>query len=209
MICIAIVDDHQIVIDGLRLLLGRHKGFVITAEATAGNRMLELLSTVQADLLLIDMMMPEMDGYELALLVREKYPEIKILALSMNSDGASVDKMIAGARINGYILKTSDKNELITAIESIASGCDYYSEEILEELKGYHKIKKQNTVTNLTIRELEVIRCILDGMTNKQIAQALYISEYTVESHRKNIFRKTDTHTALSLAEYVRAHKLF
>jgi DNA-binding NarL/FixJ family response regulator len=205
---IAIVDDHQIVIDGLKLLLDKHPGFSIVAEATSGSQMLDLLGTVAVDVLIADIMMPGMDGYELTRQVRKQYPDIRLIALSMNCDGAYIDKMIGAAQLNGYMLKASGKEELISAVEAVAAGEDYFAEEILEELKSFRKTRKQNAAANLTIRELEVIRCIIDGMNNRQIAQALFISEYTVESHRKNIFRKTDTHTALSLAAYVRDNRV-
>ncbi len=205
---IAIVDDHQMVIDGLKLLLDKQPGFSIVAEATSGAKMLDLLGTVAVGVLLADIMMPGMDGYELTRLVRQSYPDIRLIALSMNCDGAYIDRMIEAAQLNGYILKASGKEELIKAVETVAAGGDYFMEEILAELQSFRSIRKQNEAANLTIRELEVVRCIIEGMTNKQIAQKLFISEYTVESHRKNIFRKTDTHTALSLAAYVRTHRL-
>jgi DNA-binding NarL/FixJ family response regulator len=97
--------------------------------------------------------MPKMDGYELALMARKAYPNLKIVALSMNSDGAYIDKMITNASINGYLLKTINKDELCTALESIAKGNDYFTEEIVSELHQFEKLKQENENIHLTSRE--------------------------------------------------------
>lgn len=208
MIRIAIVDDHQIVIDGLRLLLGSHSQFQIVAEATSGKEILDMLPGKTVDVLIVDVVMPEMDGYELSVQVRKLYPEIKILALSMNSEGSIIDKMIGHAQINGYLLKTIGKSELIQAIKTIAAGKDYFAPDTLLELNSFRKIKEENQLMNLTARELEIIKCMTRNFTNKQIADQLYISERTVETHRKNIFRKTNTHSVLSLMDFLKKQKI-
>lgn len=208
MIRIAIVDDHQIVIDGLRLLLGNHNQFQIVAEATSGKEILNILPEKAVDILMVDVVMPEMDGYELSVRVRKLYPEIKILALSMNSEGSIIDKMIGHAQISGYLLKTIGKSELIQAIKTIAAGEDYFAPDALQELNSFRKIKEENQLMNLTARELEIIKCMIQNLTNKQIADQLYISERTVETHRKNIFRKTNTHSVLSLMDFLKKQKI-
>jgi DNA-binding NarL/FixJ family response regulator len=208
MIRIAIVDDHQIVIDGLKLLLSHNGRFQVIAEATSGKEILDLLQKKTVDVLMIDIMMPAMDGYELSVQVRKLYPEIKILALSMNNEGSIIDKMSEHAHINGYLLKTTGKNELIQAIEIIASGENYFAPDVLLELSSFRKIKEENQLMNLTARELEIIKCMTLNLTNKQIADQLYISERTVETHRKNIFRKTHTHSVLSLMDFLKKQKI-
>lgn len=208
MIRIAIVDDHQIVIDGLRLLLSHNARFQIIAEATSGKEILDILNKKTVDVLMVDIVMPEMDGYELSIQVRKLYPQIKILALSMNSEGSIIDKMMEHAHINGYLLKTTGKNELIQAIEIIAGGKDYFAPEVLRELNSFRKIKEENQLMNLTAREMEVIKCMIRNLTNKQIADQLYISERTVETHRKNIFRKTNTHSVLHLMDFLKKQKI-
>jgi two-component system nitrate/nitrite response regulator NarL len=208
MIRIAIVDDHQIVIDGLKLLLSHNGRFQIIAEATSGEAMLDLLQEKTVDVLMVDIMMPAMDGYELSVRVRKLYPDIKILALSMNSEGSIIDKMMQHAEINGYLLKTTGKNELIQAIEIIAAGENYFAPDVLLELNSFRKLKEENQLMNLTARELEIIKCMSMNLTNKQIADQLYISERTVETHRKNIFRKTNTHSVLSLMDFLKKQKI-
>jgi len=208
MIRIGIVDDHQIVIDGLKLVLSRNPGFQVVGEATSGSLLLEQLESLSPDVLLMDLVMPEMSGYELAITIRKSYPDLKIIALSMNCEGAEISRLIDDADISGYVLKTANKAELKKAIESVMQDQPYFSEEAWKELDLYQKIKKKNAVVNLTARELEIMQYITGGMTNKEIAGRLYLSEYTVETHRKNIFRKTQTRSALSLAEYARTQKL-
>jgi len=206
---IAIVDDHRIVIDGLKLVLKTKKNFFVAAETTSAAEMLELLKKIPVDILLTDIMMPQINGFELSLLARKEFPNIKILALSMSEDGEMIVKMIELARINGYIPKASGKHELISAIEDIMNGKEYFSPVILEQYNVYKKLKNDNEVFHLTTRELEIIECIMQYFSNKQIADHLFISERTVETHRKNIYRKTNTKGEAALILFVKKHKLF
>ncbi|MBK8686341.1 MAG: response regulator transcription factor [Bacteroidetes bacterium] len=116
--------------------------------------------------------------------------------------------MIEQAQVAGYVLKTTNKSELTEAIESVYAGDTFYAKEILDELNSFRKIKQENESINLTIREIEIIQCIASDLTNKQIADQLFISERTVETHRKNIFRKTNIHSAVGLVEFARKRKL-
>ncbi len=205
---IAILDDHQIVIDGLKLLLSSHKQFVIVAESNNGFAMLDLLAIHPVDILLTDIMMPQIDGFEMAMQVKALFPSIKVVALTMNGEGILIDKMMEQAEIAGYLLKTIDKKELVEALETIAKGIRYFSNEIMNELELYQKIKKENESIHLTTREIEIIKCIAQDMSNRQIADSLFISERTVETHRKNIFRKTDIHTAIGLIEFAKKRQI-
>ncbi|MEP7319295.1 MAG: response regulator transcription factor [Panacibacter sp.] len=206
---IAITDDHRIVIDGLKLVLKTRKNLFVAAEATSATEMMKLLKTTPVDILLTDIMMPQMNGFELSILARREFPGIKILALSMSEDGEMIVKMIEEAKVDGYIPKASGKNELIDAIESIISGTPYFSAQILEQYEVYKKLKNDNEVFHLTTRELEIIECIMQYFSNKQIADRLFISERTVETHRKNIYRKTNTKGEAALILFVKKHKLF
>lgn len=162
----------------------------------------------KVDLLMIDIMMPEMDGYTLSVKIRQQYPEINILVLSMNSEGALMDKMIEHAGINAYLLNTTGKDELTEAIQTIARGENYFTPEALSALHSFRKIKQENLLTNLTSREREIIRCMNGNLTDKQISDQLFISEQTVETHRKNIFRKTNTHSVFSLMAFLKKQKI-
>ncbi|MEQ1624117.1 MAG: response regulator transcription factor, partial [Sediminibacterium sp.] len=194
---IAIVDDHQIVIDGIVALLQGHKELEVVAMDTSAQNMLLRMADLKIDLLLTDIMMPEMNGHDLATAVRKKYPETKILALSMSGQGELVDSMINQADINGYVLKNISKQELLTAIQKIANGGIYFSEEVLNELAAFSQTRKEEDKVQLTVREKEIIQLMEKEYSNKQIADELFISERTVETHRKNIFRKTSTNSVL------------
>lgn len=205
---IAIVDDHQIVIDGIKSLLENEQDFSIEVCTTSSVEMLELLSKISVDILLTDIMMPHMNGQELAKKVKEKFPQIKILALSMSGQGTTVNEMIKDADIAGYVLKNIGKKDLVEALHKIAGGGIYFSDEILNELDKFSHVKKQNEDAHLTAREIEIIGLIEDEMSNKEIADTLFISERTVETHRKNIFRKTKTGSVIGLIKYAYEHKL-
>ncbi len=205
---IAILDDHQIVIDGLKLLLKGHPNLNVVAENTNGLLLLENLKDIKVDILLTDIMMPVIDGYEMAMRVKNDFPKIKVIALSMNGDGPLIEKMIEEANVSAYLLKTANKSELLEAIEAVSEDDTYFSKEIIEELHAYTKIKRANQSMNLTAREIEIIRCIAQDLSNKQIAEKLFISERTVETHRKNIFRKIDIHSVVGLIDFAKKRKL-
>lgn len=205
---IAIVDDHQIVIDGIVALLQGHKELEVVAMDTSAQNMLLRMADLKVDLLLTDIMMPEMNGHDLATAVRKKYPETKILALSMSGQGELVDSMINQADINGYVLKNISKQDLLTAIQKIANGGIYFSEEVLNELTAFSQTRKEEDKVQLTVREKEIIQLMEKEYSNKQIADELFISERTVETHRKNIFRKTSTNSVLGLIKYAYQHKI-
>lgn len=205
---LGIVDDHQIVIDGLKSLLHGHDQFEVVIECTQPLQMSELISKKTIDILLTDVMMPGMNGAELAKQVHQKFPEIKILALSMSGQGDLVNQMIEDADISGYVLKNIGKTELIKALEKISGGGIYFSEEVLEDMTRASNRKKENEEVNLTTREIEIIRLIEKEFSNKQIAEQLFLSERTVETHRKNIFRKTNTSSVIGLVKYAYEHKL-
>ena len=207
-ILLAIVDDHQIVIDGLKSLLGGHPDFIVKIESTHPEKMEDILTLNKIDILLTDIMMPIMNGAQLAKIVKTKFPEIKILALSMSGQGDLVNQMINDSDIAGYVLKNLGKQELIAALEKIAAGGVYFSEEVLEEMIKDSEIKKSSNEVHLTIREIEIIRLIEKEFNNKQIADTLFISERTVETHRKNIFRKTQTSGLIGLIKYAYEHKI-
>jgi DNA-binding NarL/FixJ family response regulator len=192
-ITLALVDDHQIVIDGLMSLLKGHDKFRFAFATTNPTEVIKKLEQSTVDVLLTDVMMPGLPGNQLAKQVKEKFPDVKILVLSISGQGDLVNEMINDADISGYVLKNTGKQELIKALEKIVSGGIYFSDEVIEELQRTSLRKRQNLQAHLTSREIEIIRLIEKEYNNKQIAEALFISERTVETHRKNIFRKTNT----------------
>ena len=207
-VILALVDDHQIVIDGLMSLLKGHAKFQLAFATTDPTEVIKQLEQQKVDILLTDIMMPQLPGNTLAKKIKEKFPATKILALSMSGSGDLVNEMIRDADISGYVLKNIGKQELIKALEKIAGGGIYFSEEVIAELQQTNQRKKENEEAHLTGREIEIIRLIEKEFNNKQIAEALFISERTVETHRKNIFRKTNTSSVIGLIKYAYEHKL-
>ena len=207
-ITLAIVDDHQIVIDGIKSLLNGHASFEVAIETTDPLLMKGLLEKNPVDILLTDVMMPGMDGAELAKTVHKHFPQIKILALSMSGQGDLVNQMIDEASISGYVLKNISKQELLKALEKISAGGIYFSDEVLSEMLKVSERKKLSEEAHLTQREIEIIKLIEKEYSNKKIADSLFLSERTVETHRKNIFRKTKTSSLIGLIKYAYEHKL-
>jgi len=207
-IILAMVDDHQIVIDGLTSLIKGQEEFRLAFATTDPKEVLPLLEKQPVDILLTDIMMPGLPGNELAKMVRDRYPNIRILALSMSGTGELVNEMINEANVSGYVLKNIGKQELIKALQKIAEGGIYFSDEVVSELQRAENQKKTSAEIRLTSREIEIIGLIEKEFNNKQIAEQLFISERTVETHRKNIFRKTNTNSVIGLIKYAYEHKL-
>ncbi len=204
---LAIIDDHPIVIDGIKALLHGNESISIEIATSSASDLLEQMEKTKIDLLMTDVMMPEMNGNELAKIVKQKYPAVKILALSMSGQGEMVSEMIEHADISGYILKNVSQAELIAAIGKIAAGGIYFSEEVLDELSKYKPVESPSA-QSLTAREIEIIKLIEKDMGNKEIAALLFISERTVETHRKNIFRKAGVNSVVGLIKYAYDHKI-
>lgn len=205
---LALVDDHQIVIDGLLSLLQGHENFEFVFASTNPGEVVDLLQEKPVDILLTDVMMPALSGAELAKQVKKKFPQIKILALSMNGEGDLVSEMIEDSDISGYVLKNIGKAELIDALTRIANDGIYFSDDVLKAMEKNDTRKKQYEDAHLTAREIEIIQLIEKEYNNKQIAEALFISERTVETHRKNIFRKTGTNSVIGLIKYAYEHRI-
>jgi DNA-binding NarL/FixJ family response regulator len=202
---IVIVDDHQMVIDGVKLMIECLPEFCIVGETTQPLLVTGLLATTPTDILITDVGMPELSGVALSREVKVKFPHIKILALSMFGHSQVIAEMI-DAGISGYILKNAGKKELIEALKKIVNGQNYFGQDITLEL--IRSIKRSQEEVRLTDREVEIIRMIEKDMTNKTIAETLFISERTVETHRKNILHKTNTQSVVGLLKYAYERKI-
>lgn len=199
---IIIVDDHQIVLDGLSALLKDNEHIHIAFTTTEPQLVVKMMLHHQIDVVITDIMMPQLDGKDLARDIKEKYPDVKILALSMNCDWNTINTMIDQSGISGYALKNIGKEELESAVLKIAAGGMHFSPEVMELLEKGTQTKDPKELAHLTRRELEIIQLIEQEKSNKQIAEELFISERTVETHRKNIFRKTGTNSVLGLVKF-------
>jgi two-component system, NarL family, nitrate/nitrite response regulator NarL len=203
---IGLLDDHQIVIDGLKILLQNNQEFDVVMDCNQSPNIIAKIEETIIDVLLTDVMMPDMDGYAVALEVRKKFPDIKIIVLTMNSSGETIQKMIEEAKIDGYLLKTCTQDQLYRAIEIVYNGGQYFEDNIWDELDSFNEIQKTKEAIHFTPREIEIVGYLAQGKSNKQIAEELIISEHTVDTHRKNIYRKSDTHTVVGLLEFARNH---
>lgn len=198
-----IADDHQVFIDGLKIHIQKDKRFKVIAEALNGRDALEKIKTQNIDLIITDISMPEMDGVELTRMVKKDFPEIKIFVLTMHNDRETVSEILM-AEADGYVLKNTNKNQLLEALNSIADGNTYYSKEILSiMMEKVRKEKKQEEETReLSEREIEVLRLIAQEYSSEQIAEKLFISRRTVDTHRLHIFEKTKAKTIVGLIKF-------
>lgn len=202
---IVVADDHHILLDGLRALLQKQKDVEIVGLYNNGRQVYEALNSLDVDVALLDINMPEMDGHELTLKIKKEYPHINVIILSMHDDAGHIIELIdAGA--SGYLLKNVTDKELLDAIKTVASGRLYFSAEVSEKITAVAMQQQRKTdevpEIKLTDRELEILKLISKEYSNAQIAETLFISERTVETHRKNMLRKTNNKTILGLLKY-------
>ncbi|HMU08602.1 MAG TPA: response regulator transcription factor [Ferruginibacter sp.] len=206
MIRLFIVDDHPVVIEGIHALLQNEKGIEWAGQAMNAQSCLGFFVNNTADVVLMDISMPGMDGVELCALMKEKYPKIMILGLSTFNQGLYIKKMVENGA-SGYILKNSSKEELIKAIQAVHEGCIYFSGEVGIALQEYQK-SSMTELPALTAREKEVLGLIAEGYTNPQIAEKIFLSSFTVDSHRKNLLAKLAVKNTASLIRLAVEKKL-
>ena len=196
-----IADDHTILRDGIVSLLQSEQSFAVTGTAANGYEVMDLVNKNDYDVCLLDINMPGLDGMETAKLLKEKKPGIKIIMLTTYNDREIISELVH-IGVSGYLLKNSDKQELVEAVHKVMKGRHYFSEEVENIiLQGLTEKKSGETIT-LTERELEVMHLLAREYTNDKIATALHISYRTVETHRKNIMQKTKAHNLAGLLKY-------
>ncbi|MFT7034298.1 MAG: DNA-binding NarL/FixJ family response regulator [Cyclobacteriaceae bacterium] len=200
-----LVDDHAIMLDGLVALLKTDEEIEIVGTAGTVGDAMDFLKMNHIDVLVTDYNLPDDDGLSLVRKVKRLWPEIKILVLSMHSESHLV-KEILKEGIDGYVLKKDSKDDLIDALYSVKKGNLFVSNEINNMLvRNLHQPDEQKLLTE---REREILKLISKEYTNRMIAEELFISERTVETHRKNIFRKTKTSSLVGLIKFAYANNL-
>ncbi|MBL7856732.1 MAG: response regulator transcription factor [Cyclobacteriaceae bacterium] len=203
---VVLVDDHRIVLDGLVSMLGNDPAFVVLSAVGSAEEAVEFLKKDTPDIVITDYSLPGMSGMELTRLIKRNYPAVKVVALSMHDEGHMV-KSILKEGVDGYLLKNIQHFELKNALKYVMAGMPYVSPEItklmMEQLNA-----PSGEAQLLTERESDIVRLIAKEYSNKQIAEKLFISERTVETHRKNIFRKTNTSSIVGLVKFALEHKL-
>lgn len=202
---IALVDDHALFRNGLRGLLDGRCGCRVVAESGDGTEFLENSEAMNADIVFMDISMPQMSGDKATALALERNPNLKIICLSMFGDENYYSRMVeAGAK--GFLMKDSSIEEVFTAIEVVLSGEEYFCETILRTLSN--ALRRRENVDMLSEREIDVLLGICRGLSTQEIADALFISKRTVDAHRANILEKTGSKNTASLVVYAIKHNL-
>ncbi len=204
-----LADDHQIIRNGIKLMLKKNIEFEIASEASSGEEVISYLerNSNRVDVILMDINMPGMGGIEATEIITQKYRNIKILALTMHAEETFITSMMkAGA--TGYILKEANTSELIMAINTVASGKKYYSNEVSVAMINSLMSKDNSKGNDLSEREVEVLKYIAAGDTNKEAGEKLFISPRTVETHRRNILSKLDVKNTAEMIKYAYQHQL-
>jgi DNA-binding NarL/FixJ family response regulator len=200
-----IADDHPVFLESLSLLVGKIPGYSVVGKMNNGREVLEYLDHSPADMVLTDIQMPGMGGLELIAELRMRHPAVKVLMLTMMEDVDTIQAAVrAGAK--GYVFKSASLPVFTEALNMVAAGDSYYGDEVMKRLA--EKKPAIKTIDGLTDRELQIVRLISLGMTNIEIANELFISVSTVETHRKHIFSKTGVKNAVGLARYARKNGL-
>lgn len=200
-----IIDDHNIIIEGIEMLLGFEKDIKILKSYNDGYDFLDDLRTnkIVPDVVLMDLMMPTISGLECSKILKKEFPEIKIIILSMNCDEKVVYDLIEKIGVEGYLSKKISRKELVSALNDVKLGYIHLSEEASRALSEFKKRIFEYPEIKLSAREKEIVALMMKGNTNREIAEKLFISESTVETHRKNIYRKTDAHSLPKLIQIV------
>jgi DNA-binding NarL/FixJ family response regulator len=206
---IMIVDDHQMFLDGIKTLIEKEKNLHVAAEANTGIEALNILEKTPIDLVITDINMPVMSGTELTRQIKKDYPHVKVLVLTMYNDREIIHEIVM-TEAEGYILKNSNKKELLNAINRINDHGTYYSNEVIEIMTENYvaKEKIRDKTHELSSREKEVISLICQELTTAEIAVKLFLSPLTVETHRKNILRKTNCKTIVGLLKFAIDNRL-
>jgi len=206
---IIIVDDHEIFRNGLKMVLGKLEYVEVVGEASNGQDFLDLIRTVSCDIVLMDIEMPVMSGIDATKIALKEYPKLKVISLTMFTDDNYVQSMI-DAGVKGFLVKNINKDTLNKAITIVAHGGNYYSEELFKFFtrKINKKEDEQTSDVKFTTREKEILQLLSEGLSNKEIADILYVSERTVVGHKSNMLAKTGCKSAISLLAFALRHKL-
>jgi len=205
-----LVDDHHIFRSSLKSLIDNEKIGIVIGEASNGKEFLNILDNQKPDVVLMDIDMPVVGGEEATIKAIEKYPDIKIITLSMFGDENYYYKMVK-AGVKGFLLKTCDIKELEIAIKEVSAGENYFSNELLRKIItefGKNASKLENEALHFTEREMDVLNLICNGLTNEEIAENLHISAKTVKGHRANLLAKTESKNTPSMIIYAIKNKL-
>lgn len=202
---ILIADDHAMVRDGVKNLVKQNKDYVVVGEASNGKEALDQFETLKPDLLILDISMPDMNGMDVSKEILTKDPAANILILSMYDDDDYISRCLEFG-VKGYVVKNESSSELDYAIKSILQGKNYFSRQAQDVIfkkysQGVTKKKQREDMIKLTNREVEIIKLIAEGLTSQEMADKLFISPRTVETHRANLMKKVGVKNAIELVK--------
>ena len=198
---ILLADDHAVVRQGFKMILGAQADMEIVGEAANGREAVELAAQLHPDIVVMDVAMPELNGIEATRRLIAANPHTRVIALSMHKDSVYVREILrAGAR--GYLLKDSDADDLVKAIRAVAGGESYLSPAVSNAVLDDYRKHVTNPIDLLTSREREVLQMLAEGKTNKEIAVVLNLSVYTVDAHRGRIMEKLNLHSVTDLVRF-------
>lgn len=211
MLRIAITDDHTLFRKSLTLLVGSFENMQVVVEAANGKELLDKLESVQVDILLLDLQMPEMDGFETSLMINEKYPDIKILILTLQKEEDAIKKVMDQG-VHGYFTKNTDPSELKNAIVKLSDGGFYFEKSLTYIMQNILEdsiiIPKDPESIVFTEREMDIVRLTLNEYSGTQIAYELSISPKTVEKHKRNLMEKTGSKNFIGVIRCALLNKL-
>lgn len=205
MIRVFIVDDHPVVVEGIHSLLANVKDIEWAGHALTAAACSEYFNVHDTDVLLMDINLPDKSGIELCAEIKDKKPLVKILALTTLNQASYIQKMMESGA-GGYILKNSDKEEMLDAIYTVADGKTFLGNEVFEIITN--ATNKKEAVPILTRREKEILSLVVEGLTNNEIAARIFVSHWTVDSHRKSLMTKLNTKNTALLIKYAYEHGL-
>lgn len=207
---VLVVDDHAILRDGIRSLLDRQSDIQVVGEASNGQEAFEKTLESQPDIVLMDIAMPEMDGMQATRLIHERFPAVRVLILTQHDNPEFIRPLIQGGA-SGYVLKKSGGKEVLNAIRQVYEQGAFLEPSVARQLMDQYQNSEETSevsIPHLTEREMEILKLIVSGKSNKEIAQMLVISHKTVSVHRSNIMAKFDVHNSLELIRYVSRHRI-
>jgi two-component system nitrate/nitrite response regulator NarL len=209
MISILVIDDHPLVGDGITLMVKDIEYLQIISVCKSGKEALEFLVDAKPDVILLDISLPDIDGLELCSQIRKTNKQTKIIGLTSTNEAGIITQLLANGG-NGYLLKNMEREELITAIDEVMNGKIFLSKAANQKiLEQFHSLKDamKNTPV-LTRREKEILLLLNEGFTGPQIAEKLFLSPYTIETHRKKLMQKMNANTAQQLLKIAKDYKL-
>lgn len=207
MISVAVVDDHKLFRQGLSAILNAKDGLEVVEKFESAVALISALPTLKVDVILLDIDMPELSGIEALPQILKIKPKVKVILLTMHLSSAKIQEAVA-AKVNGYLLKTTGDEEVALAIKQVMEGKDYFAQEAQASLIESYRQKDDPAFVELTPREKDILKLVCEEYNSNEIAEKLFISIHTAETHRRNILSKTGCKNSIGLVKFAMENKL-